>query len=207
MKAERDPLERMISEGEHLHQDFKYFLSDTKKISRSLAAFANTDGGRLIVGVKDNGKIVGLKNEEEEAHVIEAAATIFCKPSVEYSTLIRNWHGKHVLEVEIEKSDKGPHTAPDESGKPTIYIRKHDENRVASALESRYLRLKSGSEPISFNFSRSQQRIVRYFSDHGLDFDLEGSYDLHSISAACMVTESECLETICLMILMGQEEN
>ena len=28
-----------------------------EKIAKSLSAFANTEGGRLLVGVKDNGKI------------------------------------------------------------------------------------------------------------------------------------------------------
>jgi len=51
----------MIREGEHVSQDFKYFLSDTRKDCRTLAAFANSKGGRLLVGVKDNGNIVGLK--------------------------------------------------------------------------------------------------------------------------------------------------
>jgi len=55
----------MIREGEHVSQDFKYFLSDTRKIARTLAAFANSKGGRLLVGVKDNGNIVGLKHQEE----------------------------------------------------------------------------------------------------------------------------------------------
>jgi predicted HTH transcriptional regulator len=52
-------LHKIISEGEHQTQDFKYAINDSKKIARSLAAFANTDGGRLLLGVKDNGKIAG----------------------------------------------------------------------------------------------------------------------------------------------------
>jgi len=50
------PLLKMIREGEHVSQDFKYFLSDTRKIARTLAAFANSKGGRLLVGVKDKRK-------------------------------------------------------------------------------------------------------------------------------------------------------
>ena len=197
-------LEKMISEGEHLHQDFKYFISDTKKISRSLAAFANTDGGRLLIGVKDNGKIVGLKHEDEEAHVIEAAATIFSQLALNYTTIIREWHGKRVLQVNIARSDNRPHTAPDETGKPTVYIRKADENKVANSLETRYLQIKNNKSPLSFNFSRSQERIVRWFNEHGIELSLEGNYDIPAIAASCMVTEKECLDTICTMILMEE---
>ena len=58
-------LEKLISEGEHVHQDFKFAISDARKIAKSLSAFANTEGGRLLVGVKDNGKIAGVRSEEE----------------------------------------------------------------------------------------------------------------------------------------------
>jgi predicted HTH transcriptional regulator len=56
---------KLIEEGEHQQQDFKYCINDSKKIAKSLVAFANTDGGRLLIGVKDNGKITGIKSDEE----------------------------------------------------------------------------------------------------------------------------------------------
>ena len=46
--------------------DFKFEISDSKKIARTLVAFANTDGGRLLIGVKDNGSISGIRSEEEK---------------------------------------------------------------------------------------------------------------------------------------------
>ena len=69
-------LEQMIAEGEHQQQDFKFEVSSAKKIAKSLSAFANTSGGRLLIGVKDNGKIAGV-NSEEEQYMIDAAAQIY----------------------------------------------------------------------------------------------------------------------------------
>ena len=77
-------LQELISQGEHQQQDFKFEISDARKIARSLSAFSNTEGGRLLVGVKDNGKIAGVRSEEE-AYMIEAAAKLYCKPQVEFS--------------------------------------------------------------------------------------------------------------------------
>lgn len=57
----------------------------THAIARSLSAFANTEGGRLLIGVKDNGKIAGVRSDEE-IYMIEAAATMYCKPKVELET-------------------------------------------------------------------------------------------------------------------------
>ena len=63
---------QMIEEGEHQSQDFKMRVDDARKIARTIVAFANSDGGRLLIGVKDNGGIVGVR-AEEEVHVIEMA--------------------------------------------------------------------------------------------------------------------------------------
>ena len=70
---------RLIEEGEHEHQDFKFAISDARKIARSISAFANNDGGRLLVGVKDNGVIAGIRNEED-IYVVEQAAGVYCSP-------------------------------------------------------------------------------------------------------------------------------
>lgn len=69
----KHPLEVLIAQGEHQQQDFKFEVSDSKKIARTLSAFANTDGGRLLIGVKDNGKISGIRGDEEY-YMIEAAS-------------------------------------------------------------------------------------------------------------------------------------
>ena len=78
-------IHQLVAEGEHEHQDFKFEISDARKIARSISAFANTGGGRLLVGVKDNGKIAGIRSEEE-IYMIEAAANMYCQPKVEIKT-------------------------------------------------------------------------------------------------------------------------
>ncbi|MDP4292685.1 MAG: ATP-binding protein [Bacteroidota bacterium] len=68
-------IRKLIEQGEHQQQDFKFEISDARKIARSLAAFANTDGGRLLVGVKDNGAIAGVRSNEE-FYMVELAAQL-----------------------------------------------------------------------------------------------------------------------------------
>jgi len=72
-------LRRMVAEGEHERQDFKFAISDARKIARSLSAFANHSGGRLLIRVKDNGVIAGVLNEED-IYVVEQAAERYCRP-------------------------------------------------------------------------------------------------------------------------------
>ena len=52
--TDTDYIHALIAEGEHQQQDFKFEISDARKIAKTLSAFANTDGGRLLIGVKDN---------------------------------------------------------------------------------------------------------------------------------------------------------
>ena len=127
-------IQKLISEGEHIHQDFKFAISDARKIAKSLSAFANTEGGRLLVGVKDNGKIAGVRSEEE-IYMVEAAATLYCRPEIELETHIYHIEGKDVLEVQINESTQKPIYALDENilANPIhLNIWKHDreEKRV-----------------------------------------------------------------------------
>ena len=70
---DRELIYELIEEGEHEEQDFKFSISDSRKIARSIAAFANNRGGRLLVGVKDNGNIAGIRSDEELYMVQQAA--------------------------------------------------------------------------------------------------------------------------------------
>lgn len=135
MKENQDTvyIHGLISEGEHLHQDFKFAISDPRKIARSLSAFSNTKGGRLLVGVKDNGKIAGV-DWEEEVYMIEAAAEMYCKPVVPLVNRRFRVEGKDVLEVYVAESDRKPVCALDESNRPWAYVRIADENILASAV-------------------------------------------------------------------------
>lgn len=126
-------IQQLVTEGEHCHQDFKFEISDARKIARSISAFANTEGGRLLVGVKDNGKIAGIRSEEE-AYMIEAAASMYCQPPVSIETQARIAEGKTVLEVRIAEAETKPVCALNEENEPKAYIRIKDENIMATPV-------------------------------------------------------------------------
>lgn len=126
-------LHTYIREGEHQTQDFKFRVDDAKKIARTLAAFANTDGGRLLIGVKDNGKVVGV-NPEEEFHIIQGAAALYCKPEVAIKTNVLQDKHKLVLEVIVEKQETKPVFAKDENDKWKVYIRREDHTLLANKI-------------------------------------------------------------------------
>ncbi len=124
----------MIAGGEGESVDFKFEISDSRKIARTLVAFSNTSGGTLLIGVKDNGKIAGVRSDEEY-YMMEAAAGLYCRPEVPFSVTPWDIEGKTVLEVTIPKSRTIPHYAKDENGKWLAYIRVKDQNLLANSIQ------------------------------------------------------------------------
>ena len=130
---DRHYLLSLIKEGEHQQQDFKYRVSDARKLARSVSAFANTDGGRLLIGVRDDGHLSGVRSEEE-IFMMHQAAYKYCKPepSIKFDTY--HVDGRTIVIATVPPSDKKPVCAEDEDGKSRAYIRIADENIVASPV-------------------------------------------------------------------------
>jgi predicted HTH transcriptional regulator len=126
-------LKRLIREGEHQQQDFKYRVADACKLAKSVSAFANTDGGRLLIGVRDDGQIAGVRSEEE-IYMMHQAAYKYCKPEASIKFDTYHIDGRTIVVATVPPSDKRPICAVDEEGNKRAYIRIHDENIVASPV-------------------------------------------------------------------------
>lgn len=154
-------LTKLILAGEHQQQDFKYCISDTRKIAKSLVAFANTDGGRLLIGVKDNGNIAGVRSEEEY-YMVESAAKIYSKPEIDFSTQQHFIEGKTVLEVIIEPSKNRPHFAKNAEGKWLAYFRQKDENKLANKIMIDVWKKLKRNDGIFLNYSETEKLLLDY---------------------------------------------
>lgn len=123
----------LISEGEHSQQDFKYKVQDAAKLARSVSAFANTDGGRLLIGVRDDGNISGVRSEEE-IYMMHAAAYKYCKPESKIGFETFHAEGRTVVIATIPPAVRKPVCAVDDDGRRVAYVRIADENIVASPV-------------------------------------------------------------------------
>ena len=124
----------LIARGEHLHLDFKFEVSDARKIAASFSAFANSSGGKLLIGVKDNGALAGV-NTEEELYMIESAASYYCSPMVTFSARRHTVDGKTILEVDIPEGRQKPYRVKEKNGPPQAYIRIGDKNIKACNVQ------------------------------------------------------------------------
>ena len=126
-------IQRLISEGEHQQQDFKYRVSDAMKLAKSVSAFANTDGGRLLIGVRDDGHMSGVR-DEEEIHMMHQAAYRYCRPQASIKFDTYHVEGRTIVVATVPPSDKRPVCAIGDDGRQRAYIRIADENIVASPV-------------------------------------------------------------------------
>ncbi len=144
--------------GESQTLEFKFELNSARRIAATLSAFSNTDGGTLLIGVKDNGHIAGVR-AEEELYVLEAAAELYCKPKVE--TEIRRWEveGKVVLEVVIKASEARPVKAESTEGDWKAWVRYGASNRLASPVHLELWKMQFTREKPSV-YSTKEQKLL-----------------------------------------------
>lgn len=159
-------IQQLIEEGEHEHQDFKFSISDARKIARSVSAFANNDGGRLLIGVKDNGNIAGVRNEED-IYVVEQAAQMYCRPAqnVEF-TAFKTEGGAIVIRAEIAKASHRPVQAQEPDGSWRTYYRVKDENIAAPDLMVRAWRKKESQKGALLSFSEAESALINHLEEN-----------------------------------------
>lgn len=170
-----DPKQLMawIREGEHQEQDFKFRIDSSLKIARSLSAFANTDGGRLLIGVKDNGKITGI-DPQEEYYMIEGAAEVYSHPRIPFEYELYDVDNALVLVIHIHPSNQRPHFVKETTTQKIAYIRREDQNLATNRVLLRYLRDKSPKN--------SQKNLVAYSDAERFLFEYLSANDYISVS-------------------------
>ncbi|MGM9803636.1 MAG: helix-turn-helix domain-containing protein [Muribaculaceae bacterium] len=190
----RNHIQNLIAEGEHEHQDFKYQISDARKIARSISAFANNSGGRLLIGVKDNGKIAGVSSDEE-IYMVEQAAQMYCRPPQNVACSVYRVEGKLVVKATIDEAEEKPVKAPDDNGCWRVYFRVKDENIEASALHAKVLKSENSVADVPLSYTQNEQTLLEYLSTHG-GITLQGYMKLAHVSHT--VAEASALK-LCRM--------
>lgn len=159
-------LKKLIESGESQNLDFKYCVTDSRKIARTLVAFANSTGGKLLIGVKDNGKIAGIRSEEE-IYMVDTAAHLYCRPKIDYSLKQHLIGGKTVLEVEVLKGNNGPYQVKNENGKWFSYFRQNDQNLVANKVLLQVWRKEKKGSGIYIKFGKAENTLMDHLKENG----------------------------------------
>jgi hypothetical protein len=154
-----DELDRMLLLGENERVEYKFELNSSRRIAATLSAFSNTGGGTLLVGVKDNGAIAGIRLDEE-IYVLEASASVYCKPEVNPELYRHEIRGKVILEVIIPEVAVKPVLAETESGQWKAWVRYGASNRLASPVHLELWKMNDSRERPSVYSTREQKLLA-----------------------------------------------
>jgi predicted HTH transcriptional regulator len=155
-------VKRQIFEGEGVTLDFKKRITSCEKIARTMVSFANNKGGRLLIGVADDGTITGVKSEDEERYMITKAAQLYTKPALEPIFEEVYVDDKLILVVDTPESSEKPNYALAEDGKWWVYVRVKDKSVLASKIVVDVLKRSAGAEGILIEYSSSEKTLLEY---------------------------------------------
>ena len=126
-------LNDLILKGESKTLEFKLNLPTNKNIARSIIAFSNTSGGKLIIGIDDDKNIVGI-NEENIFELQDKVSSIIydsCSPNIIPEIYTLNVESKLLLVIEVFRGNLLPYYLKSEGKNEGTYIRVGATNRKA----------------------------------------------------------------------------
>lgn len=103
-----EDLKKLCQQPESETLEFKLRVPNIHRIASQIVAFANTNGGKLIIGVEEGKGIVGIDNVKHTYNIVNKATSII-SPPLKIDIQIVEIDGKKILVAEIPKGDKSPY--------------------------------------------------------------------------------------------------
>ena len=124
-------IDQLLAQPESKTLEFKRDLSSPRNLLKTLVAFANSAGGKLVVGVDDDRRVVGVADpldaEERLCNLIADSISPRLIPNVEIASI-----GEHVvLVVDVFLSSARPHYLISQGADQGVYVRLGSSSRQA----------------------------------------------------------------------------
>jgi ATP-dependent DNA helicase RecG len=169
-------ISELLSQGENNAIEFKSEGVSTDSLAKEIVAFANTQGGSILIGVEDNGAISGIHTHPKIEEWIANIARQNVVPPIQVSTIIETLQNRQVAHIIVPKGKDKPY----QTNKNQYLVRVGSTNRTASAQELLRLFQQAGA----FHFDATAvpkttiadlnwSKIDRYFHQYNIDFTNE----------------------------------
>lgn len=159
-------VKNLAQTGEGTYLEFKRTIPSAHKIAREIAAFANTSGGTLLIGVDDDKSLVGVEGYQEEEFLLAEAANNLCDPKVNITMEIVHFGERDLLVIKVPEAANKPVHVHEKKG-PVVYIRDKDRNKVASRERIEILKNKYSEKGVTFEYGPREQKLFRYLNEYG----------------------------------------
>ena len=121
--------------------------------------------GRLLIGVRDDGHLSGVRSEEE-IYMMHQAAYKYCKPEASIKFDTYHVDGRTIVVATVPPSDRKPVCAINEAGEERAYIRIADENIVASPVHLAIWRDQQAENGAMMTYTDTVKKLL-----HSMDSD------------------------------------
>ena len=145
--------------------DYKQEITSAHKIAKTMVSFANHKGGTLLVGVRDNRTIAGIRTEDEK-YMLDLAASFYCKQEIILAIIEHQIGDKVVLECIVPEGDGKPYYAKGEDEKWWVYIRNKDKSLLASKIVVDVLKRQSSNLGTMISYGKNEEALLKYLEEN-----------------------------------------
>lgn len=188
-------------------------------IKKEIIAFANCDGGKLYIGVRDDGTVVGLDNPDGTALQISNMVRDAIKPDItmflHYETVEEN--GKKIVAVDIQRGTDRPYYIAKKGMRPEgVYVRQGYSAVPATDAAIRHMIKETDGDRFEAMRSLNQEltfdAVKKEFEHRNIDFgprqirtlkmiDQDGLY-----SNLALLLSDQCAHTIKMAVFQGTDQ-
>lgn len=162
-------LKELVRKGENKFIEFKLKTNHPEKIIREIVAFANSEGGKLIIGIGDDKTIKGLRFPDEDEFILQKAIENHIYPMIDYEiSRIKVEGEREVLVYDIKKSPFKPHYV-DLDGiveNRKAYVRVEDKSVQASREMKEILKGERKAKNIKFHYGDKERTLMKYLAEN-----------------------------------------
>lgn len=192
----------------------------TSDITKEIIAFANCNGGKLYIGVNDDGKVVGLENPDSTALQVSNMVRDSIKPDatmfIHYETVEEE--GKKIVLIDIQRGVDRPYYLAKKGMRPEgVYVRQGYSSVPASdsAIRTmikqtdgdRFETMRSLNQELTFKSTRSEfmHRNVEFGTEQMRTLKLIDKDGLYSNLA--LLLSDQCTHTTKIAVFQGTDQS
>ena len=204
--------------GESLTVEYKReYIDDIKK---TIIAFANTDGGELLIGVDDDGTVLGVDDPDDVMLKVTNSARDTIRPDVTVFIRVetRVINGKSIVAVHVQKGTACPYYLAAKGVRPEgVFVRQSAS--TVPATESAILRMIRDTSGESYENARSLVQELtfdsaqQHFAEEKVPFSNAQKRSLGligedgSFTNLGLLLSDQCRHTIKLAVFQGSTKN
>ncbi len=191
----------------------------TEEIKKTIIAFANTNGGRILIGIEDNGIVFGVVNPDDIILRASNGIRDSIRPDI---TMFVSYHidkedDKNIVVIDVQKGTACPYYLASKGLRPSgVYVRQGASS--APATETAILKMIKETDGDKYESIRSiEQKLTFYETEKefhlaNIEFGEQQKKTLHFINEDKMFTNlarllsDQCTHTIKAAVFEGSEK-